>query len=120
MIEWCDATFKTQWKSKLPLGTSIHVYDRDSQRLRFKAFTGPSLDANNGLLEPELSASGNLLATRGYSREPGLSVWNSNPFPRWPWAISAALLAFLLAYFFPMLERRSKTRVQTVPSPNLA
>jgi hypothetical protein len=102
-LEWCDEQFKTQWCSRLPERTTFRIFDRKTEKHR--------LDISIGALQQiRMNQSGSLLASLEGWPKSVLSVWNINPFSRWPWALGTAFLTFIFVIFFPRLPRRSKTQ----------
>jgi hypothetical protein len=112
IAEWCDEHFGTRWSAKFNERTTYRFFDRQTGKFRLDIPVDSLINGNHG-------HTGKYFAS--YAGEtPLLEVWNADPFPRWPWSAGAAMLTFLLIYFFPSLRRRSKTNGHVVQTPHLS
>jgi hypothetical protein len=112
IAELCDEYLGTNWSKNFDGKITFRVFDRRTSKFRLDITVDNIIDAG-------FSKAGRYFASYAGATDL-LDVWDVDPFPRWPWALAAALLALLLVYFFPSLKRRSKIQGHAMQSPNLA
>jgi hypothetical protein len=101
--EWIGLKRKAAWDE---MEIRLRFHDSDTTRTRYESpvFTDST---------PDIATNGASYAMMTYGGD--LSVWDANPFPRWPWALTASLGTLLLILLLGRW-RYKRTRVAPLVS----